>query len=768
MSIFPGKEKIRELFVFEPERLVTREHPEGIDGFRCRERVKPQDPDKRQGKAYGFLQKGTYHLRAAPEPSFSISTMGVPRPMEGSVVLDDALLIGKSAIYGPSILSGQAILEDSVLKKGSIEGTTHFIGATVALLDDGNPSIARGTFDLTGLPGVLRSANDVFVSSDEQVALALTRGEREAYLCVTAQKRFGCLANKLLVALRNCESGIFASSDTFPYETPQDIAMRRIRSLSDSGFRAKLERAILDFSGDRELMLRTSAVRSIFFPDLAFIVLDAASVRWVVVLDLSKKAILPLPDWCRKLGWASPSERAEEFLKTVRSTAAWLVDNNFCDSWRIELLYRTRLEFRSIEEIEKLVRPEFVFDLPKAIFKIGQEEFQDLEEYDLDIGPQTRRDALFRAPDNTVGNIVTIGDKEAAPERRETKEDAEEPGGRLDGPERERTEPVLPEIRTENFSEAAFLAPETPASGSDGEKASKSSGQAGMKLFEPRYPEDPEDPYPMDRLTSDLWSKAKIFPTSVRPLPSAVIEEIDAEIKAADRNRTPVAEFLYNYPWLMKTEEKNDLSALRAELDRTHYGMEDLKIKIMEYAAARILGRRRGGGNKRSKALCLVGPPGTGKSTIARSIAIGTGRRLIRIQMGGQTDSEMLIGFARAYRSSEPGEIVRSLIRCGSSNPVMLLDEVDKAKLDTRDRNIGGVLNALLDPSQNMIFKDNFFPLPIDLSDVLFVLTANSVANLPEWLMDRIEVMETWGYSLGRRNGYVPTSSFPESGPFAG
>ena len=200
-------------------------------------------------------------------------------------------------------------------------------------------------------------------------------------------------------------------------------------------------------------------------------------------------------------------------------------------------------------------------------------------------------------------------------------------------------------------------------------------------------------------------------------------------------------EYLLNVPWYTETRDERDLLKIEKKLNDTHYGMKKAKERVIEYIAVKSITDEVS-----SPIICLVGPPGVGKTTFAESISKALDRNFVKISLGGMSDSAELVGHRRAYIGSNPGKIVTSLIKCGSNNPVFLLDEVDKLKKDYKGDPASTLLD-ILDVSQNKRFVDNYIDEEIDLSKILFILTANDISNIPPALLDRLEIIDLTGYT---------------------
>lgn len=213
-------------------------------------------------------------------------------------------------------------------------------------------------------------------------------------------------------------------------------------------------------------------------------------------------------------------------------------------------------------------------------------------------------------------------------------------------------------------------------------------------------------------------------------------------------NTSAYINWVIGMPWDKTSQDILDLVKAKEILDKNHYGLDPIKTRILEYMASIILNvQRYGKGHvSRSPILCLVGLAGTGKTTLASSIAQALGRKFERIPFGGMGDARALRGQSRALPDAEPGFIIKRLVHAGTKNPVILLDELDRVT-ETARGDIMGVLVELLDPEQNAAFTDHYIDYPFDLSNVLFVATANNTANISTAVLDRLEIIQMPSYS---------------------
>jgi len=200
-------------------------------------------------------------------------------------------------------------------------------------------------------------------------------------------------------------------------------------------------------------------------------------------------------------------------------------------------------------------------------------------------------------------------------------------------------------------------------------------------------------------------------------------------------------DWMLNLPWNKETFENNNINDIKGKLDNSHYGLTEIKERILEYVALKNNNK-----NLRSPIICLVGPPGTGKTSIARTIASALNRKFYKISVGGLNDTSELMGHRRTYIGSNPGKIIQGLRKCNSKNPVFLIDEIDKMTINHKDDPTGALLD-ILDSEQNTEFVDNYIEEPFDLSQIFFILTANTLDSIPDPLKDRLEIINISSYT---------------------
>jgi ATP-dependent Lon protease len=244
-------------------------------------------------------------------------------------------------------------------------------------------------------------------------------------------------------------------------------------------------------------------------------------------------------------------------------------------------------------------------------------------------------------------------------------------------------------------------------------------------------------------------------------MPENVLEQAERELSRLERmgDQTPEATVIRNYldwllaiPWSKRSEERLDPQYTREVLDADHAGLDDVKDRIVEYIAVEKLRKERGVEDDRRSGviLTLIGPPGTGKTSIGESIARATGREFVRMSLGGIRDEAEIRGHRRTYIGALPGRLVRALRDAGTMNPVIMLDEVDKVGADWRGDPSSALLEVL-DPAQNHSFRDHYLDVELDLSQVLFIATGNMAETIPGPLLDRMEVIRFDGYTTDEK-----------------
>ncbi len=260
--------------------------------------------------------------------------------------------------------------------------------------------------------------------------------------------------------------------------------------------------------------------------------------------------------------------------------------------------------------------------------------------------------------------------------------------------------------------------------------------------------------------------EAADLPDKVR---EAALREVGKLERASDQS--PEAGWIRTWldtvldlPWAERTTDSTDILGARAVLDADHHGLEDVKDRIVEYLAVRSRRAERGlelvGGRGSGAVLALVGPPGVGKTSLGESVARALGRKFVRVALGGVRDEAEIRGHRRTYVGALPGRIVRAITEAGSMNPVVLLDEIDKVGSDFRGDPAAALLEVL-DPAQNHTFRDHYLEVDLDLSDVLFLATANVADTIPPALYDRMEVVTLDGYTEDDKVAIARTHLLP-------
>jgi ATP-dependent Lon protease len=266
-----------------------------------------------------------------------------------------------------------------------------------------------------------------------------------------------------------------------------------------------------------------------------------------------------------------------------------------------------------------------------------------------------------------------------------------------------------------------------------------------------------------------------------RELPEGVLDVVNKELDRLERMgpQNPEQAWVRNWldavldlPWGEFADEHTDLPQAREVLDADHEGLDDVKERILEFLAVRVLRRERGlgavSGRGSGAILALVGPPGVGKTSLGESVARALGRPFVRVAVGGVRDEAEIRGHRRTYVGARPGRIVRALTEAKAMNPVVLIDEVDKLQAGGWSGDPASALLEVLDPAQNHTFRDHYLELDLDLSDVLFLATANQLETIPGPLLDRMELVQLDGYTEDEKVAIAKHHLFPRQREKAG
>ncbi len=308
------------------------------------------------------------------------------------------------------------------------------------------------------------------------------------------------------------------------------------------------------------------------------------------------------------------------------------------------------------------------------------------------------------------------------------------------------TQKRLEELTAMLVTEAEILVIEQKINGKVRKKLEKSQKeyflQEQLKEIHKELGSDEDDPTGAKELEQKLKKKG---------LPDEVWTKCEKELKRLGRMQ-PISpesavsrtylEWISDLPWSELSREIKDLEMARKILDEDHYDLKKVKERVLEFIAVRLLNN----GRVKGPILCFAGPPGTGKTSLGRSVARALGRKFVRISLGGVRDEAEIRGHRKTYVGALPGKIIQSIRKVGTRNPVFLLDEIDKMSSDFRGDPASALLEVL-DPEQNATFIDHYIEVPFDLSPIMFITTANSVHNIPYALRDRMEIIQISGYT---------------------
>ena len=259
-----------------------------------------------------------------------------------------------------------------------------------------------------------------------------------------------------------------------------------------------------------------------------------------------------------------------------------------------------------------------------------------------------------------------------------------------------------------------------------------------IKIIEKELGEKSENPL----IYNELLEKLNINKKTKNKIAHEIKKlEYTSEISPENAMIRNYLDWILNLPWNKSSFENNNIQDIKTKLENNHYGLKEIKERILEYITL-----KNNNNSIKSPIICLVGPPGVGKTSIAKSIANALNREFYKISVGGLNDSSELVGHRRTYMGSNPGKIIQGLKKCGTNNPLFLIDEIDKITVNYKD-NPTSVLLDILDKEQNTEFIDNYIEEPFDLSHIFFILTANSIENIPTPLLDRLEIINLPSYT---------------------
>ncbi len=275
-----------------------------------------------------------------------------------------------------------------------------------------------------------------------------------------------------------------------------------------------------------------------------------------------------------------------------------------------------------------------------------------------------------------------------------------------------------------------------------------------MKVIQEELGED-EEKNELDEYAEKI-KKCKM-PKAIREKAEYELKKLKSAYSSDANNIRTYLDWVVALPWNKSTKDSFDLKKAEEVLDSEHYGLEEVKERILEYLAVKQYTK-----SLKGPILCLVGPPGVGKSSIAQSVAKALNRKFARISLGGMKDEAEIRGHRRTYIGAMPGRIIYALKEAGANNPLILLDEIDKLSADYKG-NPADALLEVLDPKQNKTFRDSFMEVDFDLSNTLFITTANSLETVPRPLMDRMEIIEVSGYTYEEKINIAKRHLIPKA-----